>query len=55
MNDVRAFWNSLTTAQRTIVIVAVAALLATVLGSFIAWGTDYSGFGQWLQSWLMAP
>lgn len=52
MDTLRAFWTGLTTTQRTIIIVVVALLLLAVLGSFIFAGTDYSGFGDWIQSWF---
>lgn len=51
-----AWWVGLTETQRTIVIVAVVVLAIGlafgVLGSFIFAGTDYSGFGAYLQSWF---
>jgi len=53
---VKAWWASLTTTQRTIVIVAASIVviggLGMILGSYIFAGTDYSGFGDWLQGWL---
>lgn len=51
METIKSFWAGLTTTQRTIIIVVIAALLLFVLGSFVFAGTDYSGFGDWLQSW----
>lgn len=48
---VSAFWNSLTEMQRTVVIVAGAVVAVGILASFVFLGTDYSGFGDWLQGW----
>ena len=52
----RDWWVGLTETQRTIVIVAVIVLVlgvvGMILGSYIFAGTDYSGFGAWLQAWF---
>ncbi|MCB0080443.1 MAG: hypothetical protein KDE47_05920 [Caldilineaceae bacterium] len=47
-----AFWGSLTSTQRTIIIAAVVVLGLGILASFVFMGTDYSGFGDWLQGWF---
>jgi len=46
------WWIGLSTMQRTIVIVVVAVLVLSILASFIFLGTDYSGFGDWVQGWF---
>jgi len=51
METIKAFWVGLTSTQRTLVIVFVAVILIAILGSFVFAGTDYAGFGDWLQSW----
>lgn len=51
-DKVSAFWGSLTSTQRTLIIGAVVALVLGVLASYVFLGTDYSGFGDWLRSWF---
>ena len=46
-----AWWNSLTETQHTIVMVAVIMVALGILASYVFLGTDYSGFGDWLQGW----
>lgn len=38
--------------MKTIIIVAVIVLVFFILSSFVFMGTDYSGFGDWLQGWF---
>jgi len=51
METIKAFWTGLTTTQRTIIIVGVIALIVGVWASFAFLDVNYSGFGDWLQSW----
>lgn len=52
---IKDWWSSLSSLQRTLVIVFVAVLVLGVVGfvlyTFAFMGTDYSGFGSWLQGW----
>lgn len=51
----RDWWVSLSGTQRTLVIALVGVLVigvvGFVLGTFAFMGTDYSGFGSWMQGW----
>jgi len=51
METIKAFWTGLTTTQRNIIIGFVGLILLIILVSFIS-GTDYAGFGSWIQSWF---
>jgi len=46
-----AFWNSLSEMQRTVIIAAVIVVVVGILASYVFMGTDYSGFGDWVQGW----
>ena len=46
-----AFWNSLTERQRTFVMAAVIVFVLGILASYVFLGTDFAGFGDWLQGW----
>jgi hypothetical protein len=56
MDNLRNFWLGLTEWQRSLVLVilggTLAILVLSILWSFIFYGTDYSGFGEYLRSWL---
>lgn len=52
MQVLRDFWGGLTTTQRTIIIIATVVLVLAIWGSYAFLGTDYSGFGDWLRSWV---
>lgn len=51
MQTVAAWWNGLSETQRTIVITGGVVAGLGILASFVFLGTDYSGFGDWLQGW----
>ena len=44
-------WDRLSDLQRNLIIVALVLAGLGILGSYIFLGTDYSGFGGWLQGW----
>ena len=46
-----SFWNSLSEMQRTVIIAAVIVVAVGILASYVFMGTDYSGFGDWVQGW----
>lgn len=52
MQMLRDFWGGLSSMQRTVIIVAVIALVFAVWASYAFLGTDYAGFGDWLRSWF---
>lgn len=37
--------------QRTVIIAAVVVVVVGILASYVFMGTDYSGFGDWVQGW----
>jgi hypothetical protein len=52
METVKGFWRSLNTMQKTLLMVSVIAFTFAIWASFVFLGADYSGFGDWLQSWF---
>lgn len=47
-----AFWHGLTELQRTLLIGGGVLGGLGILWAFVRYGTDFSGFGDWLRSWL---
>ena len=52
MDWISAWWTGLGSAQRWFIMVAIVAIIVGVLASYIFLDTDYSGVGDWLQSWF---
>jgi len=52
MQLLRDFLSGLDNIQRTIIIVVASILAIGFLVSFVFYGTDYSGFGNWITGWF---